>query len=210
MSRDASMPDAREEIMTKSIYGLALRLGLAGIVAPSTLPGTLHASLPLATVPLGGMAPMVMPAARERLLFEWRGRVDKEIRVYMRGSRARVDLVGNREIDNGRVRVGSALPRADVNLRIEMLQGRGRVDVVQQPRRENGYTAVVRVRDARSGVGSYRIRAYATVPDNGWDNGRRGGRRDGGWDRRRDGDRDDRGHGGWDGRRHDRDGDWDD
>jgi hypothetical protein len=151
--------------------------------------------------------PPVSPA-RQTLLFEWQGRVDKEIRVQMRGNRTSVNRVGNREPGTGRVRNVGYLPNVDAQVRVEVVEGRGRVDIVQQPTRQNGYTAIFRVRDPGSGSDTYRIRAYTTASrgrgddrgngrdrgrgrDGDWDRDGRGGDHDGDWDRDRDGRHDD-------------------
>jgi len=93
-------------------------------------------------------------------LFEWQGRVDREIRIQMNGGRASVQQIGNNERTNGRVRTVAAVPNQDGIVTIQQLEGRGNVDVVQQPTRGNGYTTIVRLRDPRSGAATYRIAAY--------------------------------------------------
>lgn len=98
-----------------------------------------------------------------QLLYEWSGRVDKEIRVEMRSNRTAVDWIGNRETDRGRTRLYGSLPRTDDYITVQKLEGRGRVDIVQQPSRQNGYTAIIRIRDTQSGASHYRVRVYTTA-----------------------------------------------
>ena len=93
-------------------------------------------------------------------LFEWSGRVDKEIRIQMSGSRASVIQIGNNERGTGRARAMAAMPRGDGNVTVQVLEGRGRVDIVQQPTRATATPQIVRVRDPDSGQGTYRIAAY--------------------------------------------------
>lgn len=117
------------------------------------------AALPLAAIALPAMAHAQRGSQRE--LFEWRGNVDQEIRIQMRGGRTSVMDMGPRE--NGaysRVRPVSAVPATDGYVNVQVMQGRGRVDVVQQPSVQNGYTTVVRVRDRQGGAGSYDIAAF--------------------------------------------------
>ncbi len=135
-------------------------------------------------------------AAQARPLFEWQGRVDREVELVMRGRSLRVQNVNWLERLRERPRVYEVLPRQDGYVVVRRLDGRGRVDVIEQPDRDNGYTAVIRIRDDRPGADDYRIQAF-WQPRGGW----------GGWngpgpgrDRDRDGDRDrdDRGsNGGW-------------
>lgn len=127
-------------------------------------------------------------AARE--LFVWEGRVDREIELVVRDDRLFVRPLGANESTRGSSRLFSALPRRDGYLRLERVDGRGTVDVVEQPSASNGYRAVVRLSDPRSGAGSYRVVAYW---EPAWSNGTGRGRgsdgrygRRGGYDRRDD------------------------
>jgi len=87
--------------------------------------------------------------------------VDQEVRVQMRGGRTSVMGMGPREMTAyDQTRAMSAVPTADGYVSVEMLEGRGRADVVQQPTAQNGYTAVVRVRDTQGGAGTYDIAAF--------------------------------------------------
>jgi hypothetical protein len=130
-------------------------------------------------------------------LFEWNGRVDREIQLVMRGNNVQVDRVGNTEPRGGRARAMSALPRMDGQVNVQLVRGRGRVDVIQQPSRQNGYTTIVRIEDPGSGSDNYRLAAYwqGYASSNGDvystnPNGRRSRDRD-----RDDRDRDDRDRG---------------
>jgi len=107
-------------------------------------------------------------------LFEWSGRVDKEIRIQVDRNNASVIQIGNGERTNGRIRAVAYVPRQEGTVTLNVLEGRGRVDVVQQPNARNGYTAVIRVRDPQGGASRYRIAAYWT-PNGNYDNGRRRG-----------------------------------
>ena len=134
-------------------------------------------------------------AAQGRPLFQWSGRVDREVRIAMHGRDARTMNTGRVPAQRSRIDVETALPQRDGRVSVRVQDGRGDVDVVQQPSARNDYTAIVRVVDRSSGVDNYRITAYWMPNENG--NGR--------WD-----DRDDRypnrpGQG----RDADRGGDWD-
>ena len=120
-------------------------------------------ALPLAVVALPAIANAQrgMQGNGQRELFEWRGNVDQEVRVQMRGGRTSVMGMGPHEMTAyDQMRAVSAVPAADGYVSVQMLQGRGRADVVQQPSAQNGYTTVVRLRDTQGGAGSYDIAAY--------------------------------------------------
>ncbi len=155
--------------------------------------------------------------AQDRPLFEWRGRVDREIQIVMRGRDLNTHLASWQDrLLRDRQRVFSVLPREDGWVTVRRDDGRGNVDVVQQPNRGNDYTAVIRITDPRGGADDYRITAYwrpargGWGDDNGWygpgngrgrDNGGGWGNDDG-WNRGQDRDRDrdhdaDRDNGGW-------------
>lgn len=151
---------------------------------------------------------LLAPAAhaqRQRPLFEWRGQVDREVDIVMRGNDLSTRPRGN-ERTRSRSRTQGAIPSAPGYVSVQMQRGRGRAEVVQQPSARNGYTAIVRVRDDRPGADAYQLHAYWQPAyadrDGSWGRGddSRGG--DGNWgrgpdDRGRDHDHDyDRGRGG--------------
>jgi len=143
--------------------------------------------------------------AQGRPLFDWSGRVDREVRIAMRGRDARMQAVGRNDAQRSRLNVATALPAREGRVFVRVQDGRGDVDVIQQPTARNDYTTIVRIRDRSSGNDVYRVSAY-WAPDQ-YGNGNGNGGRDG-----RDG------NGGWDGRGSptrpgrddDRDGRWDD
>jgi len=93
-----------------------------------------------------------------RELFEWSGRVDREVQISMRDNN--VWTRGASNSDNGRSRVESSLPHNDGYVGVRVLSGRGDAQVVQQPSSRNNYTTIVRVRDGSAGDDRYRIAAY--------------------------------------------------
>ena len=115
-------------------------------------------------------------------LFEWTGRVDREIQIVMRGNQVSTRNVGNSETGRARSRVMMDLPRRDGQVVAQLENGRGNVDVIQQPSSQNGYTTIVRVSDAQGGSDNYRVAAYWQNYSNGDVYGR---------DRNRDRDRND-------------------
>jgi hypothetical protein len=155
-------------------------------------------TLPLSVAALAVSASSLF--AQGRPLFDWSGRVDREVRITMHGRDARTQTAGRVPFERSRIDVATALPQRDGRVTVRVQDGRGDVDVVQQPSARNDYTAIVRVRDRSSGVDNYRLTAY-WMPDeygNGTWNDRDGYPNRPGRDRD---DRDDRGN------RRDR-GDW--
>ncbi len=113
---------------------------------------------------------------QQQELFEWVGRVDREIRIQAGRNDAAIINMGSNERNNGgRIRGFNRLPRQDGTVTVQVLEGRGNVDVIQQPNARNGYTAVIRLRDQDSGSARYRIAAYFTP--SGYNNGGYGRRR---------------------------------
>lgn len=118
-------------------------------------------------------------------LFEWNGRVDREVQVVMRGNQVWTNQIGQTE-GRGRSRVMDNLPRRDGQVVVQVLNGRGNVQVVQQPTAQNNYTTIVDIQDPRGGSDNYRLAAYWQ----GYSNGDVYGRNNNGRGRGRDRDRD--------------------
>jgi hypothetical protein len=107
--------------------------------------------------------------AQERL-FEWRGRVDEEVRIVMRGGQVWTQEVSGRPTRGARARVSQALPSQAGQVRLQLLDGRGDVRIIQQPSRRNNYTTVVRIYDASGGADRYHLAAH-WEPAGGWAGG---------------------------------------
>jgi hypothetical protein len=135
-----------------------MRTRIVGTLVHATRVAARVAALPLAAV----VVPAVAHAqGAQRELFEWRGTVDQEVRIQMRGGQTAVMGMGPREMTGyDQVRAMSGVPATDGYVRVQLMRGRGRADVVQQPRAENGYTTIVRVRDTQGGAGSYDVAAF--------------------------------------------------
>jgi hypothetical protein len=149
-----------------------LRLAAGAFVFPATLSGQGRARMDAG-----------------RALFEWKGRVDRELRISMRGREAWTQSTFRTVNGRREPVVSRALPREDGTVRVRLEAGRGNADVVQQPSRRNDYTAVIRIQDRSNGSDIYRVTAYwfdrDGNADDGWD-GRGNGRdwpNDGGWGR---------------------------
>ena len=154
----------------------------------------------LMTLPLSAAAIAVSASslfAQGRPLFDWSGRVDREVRIMMHGRDARTQTSSRSPVTRSRIDVATALPQRDGRVTVRVQDGRGDVDVVQQPSARNDYTTIVRIRDRSSGIDNYRLTAFWMPDNNG--NGSWDGRDDHpnrpGRDRDDRNDRDDRG--GW-------------
>ena len=112
----------------------------------------------LLSLALAAGATSALPA--QQRLFEWNGRVDGEVRVFMRGNSIWTQDVRGRQTRQARARVSRSLPTQPGQVQVQLVNGRGRVDVIQQPNARNNYTTVVRVRDGGWRTDRYRIVAY--------------------------------------------------
>ena len=85
----------------------------------------------------------------------WRGRVDDDVRIRVRGGTAEVETIGGTAFDNSIPNFTASLPSRRVNVTLQVKRGRGEVFIEQQPSRENDFTAVVRIRDPKGGPSDY-------------------------------------------------------
>jgi len=167
----------------------------------------------LMTLPLSAAAIAVSASslfAQGRPLFDWSGRVDREVRIMMHGRDARTQTASRSPVTRSRIDVATALPQRDGRVTVRVQDGRGDVDVVQQPSARNDYTTIVRIRDRSSGIDNYRVTAFWMPDNNGngsWDDrdnypNRPGRDRDdrddpGGWGRGNSGNGGNGGNGGY-------------
>jgi hypothetical protein len=85
----------------------------------------------------------------------WRGRVDDDVRIRIRGGSADVETIGGSAYDNGQPNFSNSLPNRRVTVRLTQKSGRGEIFIEQQPSRENDFTAIVRIRDTKGGASDY-------------------------------------------------------
>jgi hypothetical protein len=85
----------------------------------------------------------------------WRGTVDDDVRIKVRGGTAEVETIGGTPYYDAVTNFTNSLPPRRVSVSVVKRRGRGEVFVEQQPSRENDYTVVVRVRDSRGGASEY-------------------------------------------------------
>jgi len=104
--------------------------------------------------------------AQERVLGTFNGRVDKEVRITMRGGDVSSNTLSGQDLRT-RYRMAAPLPQQDGTVRVAVTNGRGDVSVIQQPTAANGYTAVIRIFDRSSGADVYRLSTYWSPLANG-------------------------------------------
>ena len=85
----------------------------------------------------------------------WRGRVDDDVRITIRGGTADVETLGGTPYYDSQPNFGAALPSRRVTVRLTSKRGRGEIYIEQQPSRENNFAVVMRIKDSRGGAGDY-------------------------------------------------------
>ena len=85
----------------------------------------------------------------------WRGRVDDDVRIRIRGGTAEVETIGGTPYSDSQPNFFNSLPRARVTVRLTATRGRGQIFIEQQPSRENDFTAIVRIKDSKGGASDY-------------------------------------------------------
>jgi hypothetical protein len=85
----------------------------------------------------------------------WRGRVDDDVRIRIRGGSADVETIGGTPYSDGQPNFENSLPYRRVTVRLTNKRGRGDIFIEQQPSRENDFTAIVRIKDPKGGASDY-------------------------------------------------------
>jgi hypothetical protein len=85
----------------------------------------------------------------------WKGRVDDDVRITIRGGTADVETIGGTPYYNGQPSFSASLPPRRVNVRLTNKRGRGDIYIEQQPSRENNFACVVRIKDPKGGASDY-------------------------------------------------------
>ena len=85
----------------------------------------------------------------------WRGRVDDDVRIRIRGGSAEVETIGGTPYYDGQPNFFNSLPNRRVTVRLTAKRGRGELFIEQQPSRENDFTAIVRIKDPKGGASDY-------------------------------------------------------
>jgi len=109
---------------------------------------------------LAASASLASAQGGTRPLFEWSGRVDREIQITMRGRNVWTRAYGQSDERLAGPDIMSPLPRNDGVVRVRLEDGQGQAQVIQQPTADNEYTTIVRVRDGSNSGEVNRVRAF--------------------------------------------------
>lgn len=85
----------------------------------------------------------------------WKGRVDDDVRITIRGGTADVETIGGTPYYDGQPNFSNSLPPRRVTVRLNVKKARGQVVIEQQPSRDNNFAAVIRIKDTRGGASDY-------------------------------------------------------
>lgn len=85
----------------------------------------------------------------------WRGRVDDDVRITIRGGTADVQTLGGTPYNDSQPNFSASLPFRRVTVKLTVKKGRGEIFIEQQPSRDNDFSAVIRIRDTRGGASDY-------------------------------------------------------
>lgn len=85
----------------------------------------------------------------------WRGRVDDDVRITIRGGTADVETIGGSPYYDAQPNFTNSLPPRRVTVKLNVKRGRGQVFIEQQPSRDNNFATVIRIKDSRGGASDY-------------------------------------------------------
>lgn len=87
----------------------------------------------------------------------WKGRVDQTVNIRISGDEIREDVLSGQPLRNVSQNLDGYLANRDGRVTLRKIEGRGTVSILEQPSRLNGYTAVIRIFDPKSGDDEYEI-----------------------------------------------------
>ncbi len=85
----------------------------------------------------------------------WKGRVDDDVRIVIRGGRAEAETIGGSPYYDAQTSFAASLPPRRVTVKLNVKKARGQVYIEEQPSRENNFAAVIRIKDPRGGASDY-------------------------------------------------------
>jgi len=85
----------------------------------------------------------------------WKGRVDADVRITIRGGSIQTDTLDGTSYADGIANFSASLPPRRVNVSLSSKKGRGQIYIEQQPSRENDFAVVIRIVDSKNGAGDY-------------------------------------------------------
>jgi hypothetical protein len=90
----------------------------------------------------------------------WRGTVDDEVQLIIRGNSVEVKTISGSTYNNGNYNFTSNLPTRKVDVFVDKKKGRGKAEVIQQPSRANDFTTVIQIRDKDGGARDYEVEVF--------------------------------------------------
>ncbi|MFN0109835.1 MAG: RICIN domain-containing protein [Blastocatellia bacterium] len=106
-----------------------------------------------AATPPPDAAPVEQPYSPGKMT--WRGRVDTEVLLEVRGNSVTEKHVAGKSFNNGQFTFSAPMPARELNLKVEKKKVRGSVELTERPTAANGYTAVLRIRDTQRDAADY-------------------------------------------------------
>ena len=103
----------------------------------------------------GGGGPFPGDGGNRSGRMTWKGRVDADVRITIRGGTADVETLGGTPYYDAQPNFSASLPPRRVSVRLTSKRGRGEIFIEQQPSRENNFAVVVRIKDTRGGAADY-------------------------------------------------------
>jgi Ricin-type beta-trefoil lectin domain-like len=85
----------------------------------------------------------------------WRGRVDGEVLLEIRGATVTEKHVAGRSFNNGKYNFSAPMPDRELELRIQNKKVRGAVSLIERPSAANQFTAVIRITDPQKDAADY-------------------------------------------------------
>ncbi|MDX2033212.1 MAG: RICIN domain-containing protein [Blastocatellia bacterium] len=85
----------------------------------------------------------------------WRGRVDTEVVLEIRGASVTEKSAAGRAFNNGKYTFTSPMPARELDVRVQNRKVRGSVVVVEKPSPANNFTAVIRITDPQRDAADY-------------------------------------------------------
>ena len=99
---------------------------------------------------------MLPLAAQAQGRVVWSGSVDDTAVISVHGSDVQTRTVSGKSVTNVNTQIRGRLPHRPVFVSLRR-RGRGQVQVTEQPRRDNDFTAKVRIHDPQPGSHFYRF-----------------------------------------------------
>ncbi len=108
---------------------------------------------PETPIPPRDVAPVEQPYSPGKM--NWRGRVDTEVLLEVRGNSVTEKHVSGKSFNNGKFTFSAPMPARELNLKVENKKVRGTVELIERPSAANGYKAVLRISDPKRDAADY-------------------------------------------------------